>query len=186
MSALKITDRWLAEALSEALGGPPTIDALATITHLDWAEYRAEAELPWGSIRSIEPLRHCAALQVLSFDGNALSDLGPLASCAALREIWLVDNAVTDLAPLRGLLHLETLVLDCNRRLGSIAPLAGHPALRYLNIAHTAVTDLTPLAELPALTKVNVFGLKLDRAPDSPSMETLAALRARGVEVLGP
>lgn len=184
MSTVPISDPWLRRALQEAAGSDTvTPESLAELTELDWSEYRAEAGMTWGQIKDIAPLRHCANLRVLSFDGNAVGDLGPLAACPLLEEVWLVSNNVTDVSPLRGARHLHTLNLDMNYRLSDIAPLRGLPALRSLNIAHTAVTGIEPLLDLPALQEVTLYDLPLDLSPNAADRQVLAALIRRDITI---
>ncbi len=184
MPKVSISDRWLRRALQEVLGSKEiTSEALAELEELDWSEYRAEAELPWGAIGDLAPLVHCPGLRKLTLDGNQVEDLASLAGCAELEELWLVDNGVQDLTSLSRCLKLQTLCLESNRSLSDIAPLRGLPALEYLNIADSRVQDISPLLELPALKKVTLYSLPLDLTPDSTDYKVLTELLRRGVEI---
>lgn len=182
--AMKIEDKWIKYALKEAVGTPITKEKLAKIVNLEWNEYRAEAEMEWGSVRDITPLRHCVNLKVLSFDGNAVADLTPLSNLGKLEEIWLVQNMVEDLTPLSNSHSLKKIVLDLNSRLTSIKPLSGLQNLIYLNIGSTKVSDITPLLTMPALKEVKLYGIKnLDLSPESEATKVIEQLRAANVEV---
>ena len=112
-------------------------------TKLDLAGLSKLAELP-AEISSL------AALQNLSLDGTAVSNLAPLAGLTALEDLSLNSTAVSDLAPIAGLTALEGLSLN-STAVSDLAPIAGLAALRFLELDNTIVRDLVPIRSLDEL-----------------------------------
>ena len=86
---------------------------------------------------TLEPLRGCTALQLLSLsnNNNLTGDLEPLRSCTALRELLLSNNRHTGgLAPLQNCKALRELYLENNQLEGDIGPLWGCKALQVLRL----------------------------------------------------
>ncbi|NVM05114.1 MAG: leucine-rich repeat domain-containing protein [Candidatus Helarchaeota archaeon] len=183
MTNIKIKDKWLLYALKNEVGKTLTKKNLANITYLDWSEYRDEAGETWSPIGDIQGLEYCTNLEVLSFDGNSVSDLSPLSGLKKLKEIWLVDNAVEDVSPISKLPNLEKLVLDLNSHLIDISPLSSLPSIKYINISNTSVRDITPLQNLNTLEKLGLYIDKLDISPGSKNRDVLIKLINKGVQV---
>ncbi|MEV0455881.1 leucine-rich repeat domain-containing protein [Catellatospora methionotrophica] len=190
MKYVTVRDLNLIHALRAAVGNDLLTDeSLQNVTQLDWSEYRAEAGLPWGSIRDLTGIEYCINVRALSLDGNGIKSLLPLAGLSQLKEVWLVQNEVRDLKPLVGLANLTTLVLEMNYKLKNVAPLAGLPDLEYLNIASTGVADLAPLVDLPALARLAwnpttaITGGPMTGPALRRAEAVLDTLRARGVQM---
>ena len=86
---------------------------------------------------TLEPLRGCTALQLLSLsnNNNLTGDLEPLRGCTALRELLLSNNRHTGgLAPLQNCKALRELYLENNQLAGDIGPLWGCKALQVLRL----------------------------------------------------
>ena len=125
----------------------------------------------------LECLPHLRALD--------LDRVGPLvarprvAALPGLERVYLQElSGFEDLAWLVGATGLTSLTLRY-ARLPSIAGVSQLTALREVQIRchYTSISDLSPLLHLPALTRLTVSGCR--------DPQTLSALRARGVEVLG-
>ncbi len=183
MTTIKINDEWLLYALKNEVGKTLTKKKLADITYLDWSEYRDEAGETWEPIGDIQGLEYCINLEVLSFDGNSVTDLSPLSGLKKLKEIWLVGNSVEDVSPISKLPNLEKLVLDLNSSLKDISPLSSLPSIKYINISSTSVRDITPLQNLNTLEELSLYIDNLDLSPGSKNREVLINLINKGVKV---
>lgn len=128
-------------------------------------------------LKSLAPLKACAALQSVSFSHAPLvTDLTPLAKntltslelpyCLGIRDLTptpvkdmpnllllsLYGTRVNDLTPVAGLQKLEKLWIS-ETQVKSLKPLADMPNLKSLDLRKAAVADkdFTPITKLPAL-----------------------------------
>jgi Leucine-rich repeat (LRR) protein len=131
-------------------------------------------------IASLDELATLAALESLFLNDNTVADLSPLAGLTALRELSLPGNNATRLEPLADLVLLETLNVNENQ-IEDASPLSRLDALQRLDIAYNQLNRLGPLLELDSLRTAVVSVNQIDC---SAEQETLAALRARGVDLL--
>ncbi|MBK9030643.1 MAG: hypothetical protein IPL61_04770 [Myxococcales bacterium] len=67
-----------------------------------------------GFITDLAPLASMTALQVLSVDRQAISDITLLAGQPTLRQVFVVENEITDLSPLAGACYLTDLRTQLN------------------------------------------------------------------------
>ncbi len=72
----------------------------------------------------LSPLANLINLEVLSLEGNGISDISPLAELKKLQRLDLSRNHIEDIRPLAGLTELRILVLEGNP-VRDLAPLAG-------------------------------------------------------------
>jgi internalin A len=175
-------DYTLKKALEELISAPVTPEKMAKMKDFDWSEYRAEAEMYWEPLDSLEGLQQASNLKNISLDGNHIEDLTPLANMLDLEEIWLYANNVKSVEPLKNLTKLKTLLLDTNKNLTDISALAHCTSLEYLNISQTQVTDIQVLQKLENLKKLSIYRTPIDMNKDE-NFETLKILAQRGVEI---
>lgn len=172
----------LKKALDELISPPIIPEKMEKMKDFDWSEYRAEAEMYWEPLNSLEGLEQAQNLQKISLDGNHIEDLTPLANMLDLEEIWLYSNNVKSIEPLKNLVKLKTLLLDTNKNLTDISALAGCTGLEYLNISQTQVTDIQVLQKLENLKKLSIYRTPIDMNKDE-NFETLKVLAQRNVEI---
>ena len=124
-------------------------------TTLDLSDerYRALDRIP-------QDIAALTALQRLTLNQTAVSDLTPLAALTALQTLGLNRTAVSDLAPLASLTALQVLTLD-QTAVSDLAPLAKLTALQRLYLLQTAVSDLAPLAGLADLEDLALDGCQV-------------------------
>ncbi|MDE0396426.1 MAG: leucine-rich repeat domain-containing protein [Candidatus Poribacteria bacterium] len=84
----------------------------------------------------LRPLVKLTNLEVLSLEGNGISDISPLSNLKKLRALDLTRNHIEDIQPLAGLTQLHTLFIQRN-----------------------PITDFTPLIGL-SLTKLKYDGVE--------------------------
>ena len=111
-----------------------------------------------SSVQDLSPLSSLTSLKRLELPattGDGCIDISPIASLTSLEDFQFGCN-IPSLEPLRGLVSLNTLVLNdqpgrAEGQFQSLEPLAGLENLTSLTIRAGGVTDLSPLAGLHKL-----------------------------------
>ena len=94
-------------------------------------------------VLDIRPLANLINLEVLSLEGNGLSDISVLANLKKLRRLHLTHNNIVDFSPLAGLTQLRTLVIKNNWGT-DLSPLTG---LNITDFRYDEVCDFTSEGE---------------------------------------
>jgi len=151
---------------------PDEIATLERVTFVDAcdtqvADLSALTDMVWlgglvldgAPVRDLEPIRGLTALEVLSLQQGAATDISALAGMTGLLELDLSGLPIDDSAGsvLAGLHQLQLLEID-RTGITDLAPLAGLSQLMGLRIGHCQVTDLSPLAALPRLYRLELPG----------------------------
>lgn len=90
-------------------------------------------------VLDIRPLANLINLEVLSLEGNGLSDISVLANLKKLHKLALTHNNIVDFSPLAGLTQLRTLWIKNNWGT-DLSPLAG---LNITDFRYDEVCDFT-------------------------------------------
>ena len=122
----------------------------------------------------LQPLATLINLEMLSLEGNYISDIRPLAELKKLRRLHLSNNQIEDLSPLAGLTELWQLSLERNP-ITDLMPLSGLN-LTDLNISNNPlkVSDISPLA---ALKELRILDLLNNGISDIRPLSGLTELR---------
>ena len=124
---------------------------ISDITGLEFATNITELDISQNPITDLRPLSNLTQLIGLHFWHFPASptdlDLRPLASLINLEVLSLEGNGISDITPLANLKKLRSLDL-VNNRIKNFSPLAGLANLRVLRITKNWARDLSPLAEL--------------------------------------
>ena len=105
----------------------------------------------------LRPLANLINLEMLSLEGNWISDIRPLMGLKKLRRLHLSNNQIEDVGPLAGLTELWQLSLERNP-IRDLTPLSAMN-LRELNISNNPikVSDISPLAALKKLGSLDLL-----------------------------
>ena len=105
----------------------------------------------------LRPLANLINLEMLSLEGNWISDIRPLMGLKKLRRLHLSNNQIEDVSPLAGLTELWQLFLERNP-IRDLTPLSGLN-LTDLNISNNPikVSDISPLAALKELQTLDLL-----------------------------
>ena len=105
----------------------------------------------------LRPLANLINLEMLSLEGNWISDIRPLMGLKKLRRLHLSNNQIEDVSPLVGLTELWQLFLERNP-IRDLTPLSGLN-LTDLNISNNPikVSDIRPLAALKELRTLDLL-----------------------------
>ena len=105
----------------------------------------------------LRPLANLINLEMLSLEGNWISDVRPLMGLKKLRRLHLSNNQIEDVRPLVGLTELWELFLERNP-ITDLAPLSGLN-LTDLNISNNPIkaTNISPLAALKELRTLDLL-----------------------------
>ena len=159
----------------------PLLGKLTTLRSLDLSTRDGEG------IKSIEPLKGLAALQVLDLSGTEVENLEPLKGLTSLQQLQLYGTQVRSVEPLKGLTALQGLGLGATK-VGNLKPLEGLTALQVLNLSETKVGNLEPLRGLTALQELNLSETKVRSVEPLKGLTALQwlSLRETKVEDLEP
>ena len=125
---------------------------LATLINLEMLS------LDGNWISDIRPLMGLKKLRRLHLSNNQIEDVSPLAGLTELWQLWLERNPIRDLTPLSGL-NLTDLNISNNPIKGSdISPLAALKELRTLDLLNNGISDIRPLSGLTELRTVLLKG----------------------------
>ena len=91
----------------------------------------------------LRPLANLINLEVLSLEGNGISDVMPLAGLKRLRFLHLTSNHIENVTPLAGLTNLKGLWIQ-NNWAGDLSPLL---SLNLIDFHYDKVCDSIPLAD---------------------------------------
>ena len=139
-------------------------------------------------VRNLAGLEKALSLRRLELRGNGfISDVSALANLAALRQLDLSDNAVENIGPLRGLVRLNSLMLNSNR-IADLSPLANMTSLTLLDLRENSIDDLEPLSELVSLQRLYLADNRVSDVSALANMTSMVNLNlsANAIEDLGP
>jgi internalin A len=95
-------------------------------------------------------LEYFVNLELLSLNGNDISDLSPIGGLARMKSLVISFNEISDLSPLSGMPQLE--VLDAkNNQISDLSPLARLTKIWELQMISNQITDVSPLSTLKNL-----------------------------------
>ena len=134
-------------------------------------------ELRAGScgISDLSGLEHCGALELLSLECNAVSNVAPLAGLKQLVDLNLYDNQIADVGPLAGLVGLGWLSLAANQ-IADVSPLAGLNGLRRLSLGANEISDVRPLDGLRGLERLSLTHNRITSLQGLEKLTTLTEL----------
>ncbi|MDT8860356.1 carboxypeptidase regulatory-like domain-containing protein [Alkalihalobacillus sp. MEB130] len=124
-------------------------------------------------------------LTSLSIYWQDISSLSGLEHATNLRSLYLHGLSVDDLSPIYQLEKLEELSLY-DMGLEEISWVTNLSELRHLSLSYNNITDISPILELTKLESLDIWGNSLDLSLQSKTMEQIAELKERGVEVAYP
>ena len=136
-------------------GSLDSLEFLSGMTQLESLRIHVTGK---SSVQDLSPLSSLTSLKRLELPattGDGCIDISPIASLTSLEDFQFGCN-IPSLEPLRGLVSLNTLVLNdqpgrAEGQFQSLEPLAGLENLTSLTIRAGGVTDLSPLAGLHKL-----------------------------------
>ena len=128
----------------------------------------------------LRPLANLINLEMLSLEGNWISDIRPLMGLKKLRRLHLSNNQIEDVRPLAGLTELWQLFLERN----PITDLTALSAmnLRELNISNNPikVSDISPLAALKELQTLDLLNSGISDIRPLSGLTELRTLLLKG------
>ena len=128
----------------------------------------------------LRPLAKLINLEMLSLEGNWISDIRPLAGLKRLRRLHLSNNQIEDVSPLVGLTELWELFLERNP-ITDLTPLSGLN-LTDLNISNNPikVSDISPLAALKELRTLDLLNSGISDIQPLSGLTELRTLLLKG------
>lgn len=128
----------------------------------------------------LRPLAKLINLEMLSLEGNGISDIRTLAGLKKLRRLHLSNNQIEDVRPLAGLTELWQLSLERNP-IRDLAPLSGLN-LTDLNISNNPikVSDISPLATLKELRLLDLLNNNISDLRPLSGLTELRTLLLKG------
>ena len=128
----------------------------------------------------LRPLAKLINLEMLSLEGNWISDVRPLAGLKRLRRLHLSNNQIEDVSPLAGLTELWELFLERNP-ITDLTPLSGLN-LTDLNISNNPiqVSDISPLAALKELRTLDLLNSGISDIQPLSGLTELRTLLLKG------
>ena len=123
------------------IGKNPITDLrpLANLTQL--VEFHFWHVPPNPTNLDLRPLVNLINLEVISLEGNGISDISPLANLKKLQRLDLSRNHISDISPLAGLMELRILLLEGNP-VRDLGPLAG---LNLTDFHYDEICEIAPL-----------------------------------------
>ena len=125
---------------------------LATLINLEMLSLEGN----W--ISDIRPLMGLKKLRRLHLSNNQIEDVRPLAGLTELRQLWLERNPIRDLAPLSGLNLTDLNISNNPIQVSDISPLAALKELRTLDLLNSGISDIRPLSGLTELRTLLLKG----------------------------
>ena len=128
----------------------------------------------------LRPLANLINLEMLSLEGNWISDIRPLMGLKKLRRLHLSNNQIEDVSPLAGLTELWQLFLERNP-IRDLTPLSGLN-LTDLNISNNPikVSDISPLAALKELQTLDLLNSGVSDIQPLSGLTELRTLLLKG------
>ena len=128
----------------------------------------------------LRPLANLINLEMLSLEGNGISDIRPLMGLKELRRLHLSNNQIEDMSPLAGLTKLWQLFLEGNP-IRDLTPLSGLN-LTDLNISNNPikVSDISPLAALKELRTLDLLNNGISDIQPLSGLTELRTLLLKG------
>lgn len=155
------------------------LSPLVDMTHLSYLRLDSTA------VTDISPIFTLAELQTLGFGYNDASDISFLSGhFPDLKILMLNNNNINDLSALAAHTTLEELSLQVNHNLADLTPLQNLVNLTVVNLAFCNITDLQPLIDNTGLGSGVTVHLVGNTIPDPDTNPQVAALRAKGVDVV--
>jgi hypothetical protein len=188
-------------SLARMSSGPPVVSfpdpnleqaVRAAIGKPTGAIYKSDLEALvelWADSKGISDLtglEECSVLEGLFLRDNRVASLDPLSGLTDLRVLDLGENEIVDIGPITDLVALDHLWLEGNH-ISDVSPVVGLNALQTVSLMANSISDIQPLVDGGWHGDHPVLALEdnyLDLAPGSADMLAIAALIARGVEVL--
>ena len=158
-------------------------NSLTDVTPLSGLTGVTELDLGSNSLTDVSPLSGLTGLTGLDLGANSLTDASPLSGLTGLSDLDLGSNSLTDVSPLSGLIALTDVDLDGNS-LTDISPLSSLTGLSRLYLRHNCLTGIHALTSNTGLGQGDQISLEWNPLLASAVAGDLAALRARGVNVL--
>lgn len=135
----------------------PASEPFGTMTTLDDLRHMPNLHtlfIEYQSLTDVSALAFLPKLRCLSFSQNTrLQDISALAQTSGLEEASFVNSAIIDASPLAAHVNLTHVDL-VGQHVLDIRPLANLQRLRTLNLSNSPVQDLTPLLNAMSLEVV--------------------------------
>ena len=125
---------------------------LATLINLEMLSLEGN----W--ISDIRPLMGLKKLRRLHLSNNQIEDVSPLAGLTELWQLWLERNPIRDLTPLSGLKLTDLNISNNPIKVSDISPLAALKELRTLDLLNSGISDIQPLSGLTELRTLLLKG----------------------------
>ena len=125
---------------------------LATLINLEMLSLEGN----W--ISDIRPLAALKRLRRLHLSNNQIEDVSPLVGLTELWQLWLERNPIKDLAPLSGLNLTDLNISNNPIKVSDISPLAALRELRTLDLLNSGISDIRPLSGLTELRTLLLKG----------------------------
>ncbi len=109
-------------------------------------------------ISDIRPLMGLKKLRRLHLSNNQIEDVSPLVGLTELWQLWLERNPIRDLAPLSGLNLADLNISNNPIKVSDISPLAALKELRTLDLLNSGISDIRPLSGLTELRTLLLKG----------------------------
>ena len=109
-------------------------------------------------ISDIRPLMGLKKLRRLHLSNNQIEDVSPLAGLTELWQLWLERNPIRDLTPLSGLNLTDLNISNNPLKVSDIGPLAALKELRTLDLLNSGISDIRPLSGLTELQTLLLKG----------------------------
>ena len=109
-------------------------------------------------ISDIRPLMGLKKLRRLHLSNNQIEDVSPLAGLTELWQLWLERNPIRDLTPLSGLNLTDLNISNNPIKVSDISPLAALKELQTLDLLNSGVSDIQPLSGLTELRTLLLKG----------------------------
>ena len=109
-------------------------------------------------ISDIRPLMGLKKLRRLHLSNNQIEDVSPLVGLTELWQLWLERNPIRDLTPLSGLNLTDLNISNNPMKVSDISPLAALKELRTLDLLNSGISDIRPLSGLTELRTLLLKG----------------------------
>jgi internalin A len=109
------------------------------------------------SIKSLQGLEQCVAVQLIDLENNQIEDLAPLAGLKLLQSINLAHNKIASIEALKDLERVQYLQLTGNA-VSDLKPLAKMKNMMSLYLSENKLEDIAVVAELPKVWSLYLAG----------------------------
>lgn len=148
--------------------GPLMVADLDSLVRIDAEEQ---------SIKSLDGIEYCTALDTLRLWGNEIEDLSALSGLPSLSFLNLGNNHIENISALSSLTDLKWLSL-WNNDIEDISPLSELPKLTFLNLGSNQIEDVSPLS---GMIELRSLSLSDNKVVDVSALDGLTKLEYLGL-----